>query len=450
MLETGMLGVFIARDVLLFYIFWEAMLIPMYFLIGVWGGPNRIRAAVKFFIYTMVGSLLMLVSILVLYIYHLRTTGVATFDLYQLQGTAIPGVMQGWLFFAFFLAFAIKVPMFPFHTWLPEAHVEAPTAGSVILAGVLLKMGTYGFFRYAMPLFPAATRHWAFHTDIPFLWWRFTIPLIMVLSIIGIIYGAMVATVQRDVKKLVAYSSVSHLGFVTLGLFALNPQGVMGSILQSINHGISTGALFLLVGVIYERRHTREIAELNGLWNVMPAYGVLFVITIFSSLALPGLNGFVGEFPILLGAFERHAPYAIFAAVGMILGAVYLLWMFQRVFQGPVTEANRDLKDLTKREWGYLMPLIVLMFVIGLYPKPLTDRLEPAVSEFLRVLRTEDQPTGTLAHELPPLRELEAAAPAEVPALPPAGGPAMEGAPGAMTVPPGGSTQPGHEGHNHP
>jgi NADH-quinone oxidoreductase subunit M len=381
LLETGMLGVFIARDLLLFYLFWEAMLIPMYFIIGVWGGPNRIRAAIKFFLYTMVGSLLMLVSILVLYFYHIKTGGFPTFDLYQLQGTPVPGHLQGWLFFAFFLAFAIKVPMFPFHTWLPEAHVEAPTAGSVILAGVLLKMGTYGFYRYAMPLFPAAARFW--------------LPFIMVLAIIGIIYGALVAIVQKDIKKLVAYSSVSHLGFVMLGLFALNAEGVMGSLIQSINHGISTGALFLLVGMIYERRHTRQIDEYGGIWSVMPSYGVLFIIAILSSVALPGLNGFAGEFPILLGAFERFPWYAVFAATGMILGAVYLLWMFQRVFQGPLTEANVGLKDLNGREWAVILPLILLMFGIGLYPSMLSDRLEPSVENFLSIMKAPE--TGKVA-----------------------------------------------------
>ncbi len=387
MLETGMLGVFIARDLLLFYVFWEAMLIPMYFIIGVWGGQNRIRAAVKFFVFTMAGSLLMLVAILVLYFTHLHTSGVATFSLYDLQNTPIGGVMQGWLFFAFFLAFAIKVPMFPFHTWLPEAHVEAPTAGSVILAGVLLKMGTYGFFRYAMPLFPQATRFW--------------LPIVMTLAIIGILYGALVAMAQPDMKKLIAYSSVSHLGFVMLGLFALNSQGVTGSLLQSLNHGVSTGALFLLVGIIYERRHTRQISEFGGLWSVMPMYGTVFMIAMLSSVALPGLNGFVGEFPILLGAFERYPLYAVLAAIGIILGAIYLLWMYQRVFQGPVTEANMGLKDLNAREWATLLPLVVLMFVIGIFPKPFIDRLEPAVNDFLTTLRVES-PTGRLARDLPP------------------------------------------------
>ncbi|MBE0617988.1 MAG: NADH-quinone oxidoreductase subunit M, partial [Proteobacteria bacterium] len=320
LLETGMLGALISLDLFLFYIFWEAMLIPMYFLIGVWGGAERIYAAVKFFIYTMVGSLLMLVAILSLYFLNIKAGHAATFDVLRLYEVPIAPNVQFWLFAAFALAFAIKVPMFPLHTWLPDAHTQAPTAGSVILAGVLLKMGTYGFLRFAIPLFPNAAQAFA--------------PFMMVLAVIGIIYGALVAMVQTDVKKLVAYSSVSHLGFVMLGLFAFNFQGVAGGLYQSLNHGISTGALFLLVGVIYERRHTREIAEFGGLAKQMPWYALVFLVITMSSIGLPGLNGFVGEFLIMLGAFLSSKTAAVFAASGVILAAGYMLWMVKRVFFG--------------------------------------------------------------------------------------------------------------------
>lgn len=369
-LETGMLGAFLALDLFLFYIFWEVMLIPMYFLIGIWGGPRRIYAAVKFVIFTMVGSLLMLVAILFLVFQYRSATGMLSFNLLDLQQVRLAYEVQRWLFFAFFLAFAIKVPMFPLHTWLPDAHVEAPTAGSVILAGILLKHGTYGFYRFAMPLFPEASR--AF------------LPFIVVLAIIGIIYGALVSLVQKDIKKLVAYSSVSHLGFVMLGLFALNPQGVAGAVLQMVNHGLSTGGLFLLVGMIYERRHTRLIEQFGGIWSVMPIFGSFLIITCLSSLGLPGLNGFVGEFLILQGAFLKHWPYAFWAGTGVILGAAYLLWMVQRVLHGPLTrEENRHLTDLNRREILIMVSLVLLMFWIGLYPKTFTDRMAPSVQAML-------------------------------------------------------------------
>jgi NADH-quinone oxidoreductase subunit M len=370
-LETAMIGAFVALDLFLFYVFWEAMLIPMYFLIGVWGGERRIYAAVKFFIYTMIGSLLMLVAILYVVFAFKAQTGVLTFDYSQLLGVVLSPQQQWVVFLAFALAFAIKVPMFPFHTWLPDAHVEAPTAGSVILAGVLLKMGTYGFVRFAMPMFPTAAIK--------------AIPLISILAIIGIIYGACVAMVQKDVKKLVAYSSVSHLGFVMLGLFALNVEAVEGAIYQMLNHGISTGALFLLVGVVYERRHTRLIADYGGLTSIMPWYAVFFMIFTLSSIGLPPLNGFVGEFMILVGAFQSHQVYAILATGGVVLGAIYMLWMYQRVFYGEVThEVNRGLKDLVPREIVVFAPLIVMVFLMGVYSKPIISRMEPSVTEFVQ------------------------------------------------------------------
>ncbi|MEK7347368.1 MAG: NADH-quinone oxidoreductase subunit M [Candidatus Eisenbacteria bacterium] len=395
-LETGMIGVFAALDLVLFYMFWEVVLIPMYLLIGVWGGPRRVYAAVKFILYTVVGSLLMLVGILYLYFAYHAAFGEYTFDLIRLYDTPLAHSAQLWLFGAFALAFAIKVPMFPFHTWLPDAHVEAPTAGSVILAGVLLKMGTYGFFRFAMPLFPEGALAFA--------------PWLIALSVIGIIYGALVAMVQTDVKKLVAYSSVSHLGFVMLGLFALNMQGIQGSVLQMINHGLSTGALFLAVGILYERRHTREISEFGGISEVMPWFAAMFLIVSLSSLGLPGLNGFVGEFLILLGAFKMNPWVAGISATGVILGAVYLLWMFQRVMFGPITnEKNRGLPDLTRREFWVLAPVIVFIVWIGVYPNTFLRFLDMPSAELIermssrtiaeRVVEPEfyggDEPSGT-------------------------------------------------------
>ena len=377
LLEVGMVGVFLSQDLFLFYIFWEFTLVPMYFLIGIWGGPRRMYAAVKFFLYTMAGSILMLLAILWLGIYG------DTFSVPDLiaQG-GIPADIQTWLFIAFAAAFAIKVPMWPLHSWLPDAHVEAPTAGSVILAGVLLKMGTYGFLRFNIPLFPQAAVQFA--------------PWIGLLAVIGILYGAMVSYAQKDVKKLVAYSSVSHLGFVMLGLFALNPQGIQGGILQMINHGLSTGALFLIVGMIYERRHTRDMDAFGGLWKVMPVYAVLTLIVALSSMGLPGLNGFVGEFTILLGAWEAGQVggalttywLAALAAVGVILAAVYILYMFQKLFLGPVDkEENRSLKDINWREIATLVPLLIFIFWIGLYPQPFFNLMAPAVDKLVATLQ---------------------------------------------------------------
>ena len=369
MLETGMLGVFCALDLFLFFVFWESMLIPMYLLIGVWGGKRRIYATVKFVLYTMAGSALMLVGILYLYFQNDNS-----FDLMTLYDKA--GVLphQRLLFLAFFIAFAIKVPLFPFHTWLPDAHVEAPTVGSVILAGVLLKMGTYGILRFCIPLFPEGTV-------------AFT-PLISKLAVISIIYGALVAMVQPDLKKLVAYSSVSHLGFVVLGLFALNSQGVQGGIIQMVNHGLSTGALFLLVGMIYDRRHTRMIADFGGLAKCMPIFATIFLIVTLSSIGLPGLNGFVGEFMILLGSFISGAfskVHAVLAATGVILAAVYMLWMFQRVMFGKLDKPeNQALKDLNLREVIVLLPILLFIVWIGVYPKPFLSRIEKSVNHVLK------------------------------------------------------------------
>ena len=370
LLTTGMIGVFCALDLFLFYVFWEVMLIPMYFIIGIWGGPRRVYAAIKFVLFTMFGSLLMLVGILYLYFAYHTATGEYTFDLLKITSMQIGYQPQIWLFGAFALAFAIKVPLFPFHTWLPDAHVQAPTAGSVILAGVLLKMGTYGFLRFCLPMFPDATITYA--------------PYIMILSVIAIIYGALVAMVQKDVKSLVAFSSVSHMGFVMLGMFALNIEGMSGSVLQMLNHGISTGALFLIVGMIYERRHTRMIEDFGGIAKVMPVFATFFMIVSLSSIGLPFTNGFVGEFLILLGTFKANMWYAILASTGVVLAAAYMLWMYQRVIFGKVTNPeNERLTDLSMRERFILIPLVILIFWVGIYPKPLLDRIEPAVKQVL-------------------------------------------------------------------
>ncbi|HEV8292665.1 MAG TPA: NADH-quinone oxidoreductase subunit M [Tepidisphaeraceae bacterium] len=378
LLQTGMIGVFVSLDFFLFYMFWELVLVPMYFIIGVWGGPRRLYAAIKFFLYTLTGSVLMLLGILTLYFQYHQQFGAYTFEIEKLMKLDMPLIIQQWVFWAFFIGFAIKVPMFPFHTWLPDAHVEAPTAGSVILASVLLKMGTYGFIRFSLPLVPKASVNVTI------------VQILAVLSIVGIIYGALVSLMQQDWKKLIAYSSVSHLGFCTLGIFAMNPNGIAGSVVQQINHGISTGMLFLIIGVIYERRHTREIAEFGGLAHVMPKYAIVFAIAMLSSAGLPLLNGFVGEFTILQGAFETNRAWAAFAVMGVILGAAYLLWLYQRTMLGQVTNArNLHLPDMTARELAIFLPLIAWAIWIGVYPKPYFDLLEKPVQQIVERVRPD-------------------------------------------------------------
>jgi NADH-quinone oxidoreductase subunit M len=378
LLQTGMLGVFMSLDFLVFYVFWEVMLVPMYFLIGVWGGPRKLYAAIKFFLYTLAGSVLMLVGILAIYFYHYNVTGIYSFDILTFQNLGFPFNLQYWVFLAFFIGFAIKVPMFPFHTWLPDAHVEAPTAGSVILAGVLLKMGTYGFVRFSLPMFPWATMH-------------FLKPM-LILSLIGIIYGALVAMMQKDMKSLVAYSSVSHLGFVMLGIFAATPVALQGGILQMINHGISTGALFLIVGIVYERRHTRLIADYGGLSHIMPVYATVFMIMTLSSIGMPALNGFVGEFFILQGTFAAPGLwfYAVLAVIGIVLGAAYMLWLYQRVMFGKLENPlNKVLPDLNFRELMTFVPLIILVFWIGIYPSYFTKYIEQPVNAIVERVRPD-------------------------------------------------------------
>ncbi|MEJ2368526.1 MAG: NADH-quinone oxidoreductase subunit M [Acidobacteriota bacterium] len=382
-LQTGMIGVFCSLDLFLFYIFWEVMLVPMYFLIGIWGGSNKLYAAIKFFLYTLAGSVVMLIGILVLYFHTPLVNGHHSFNLDMIYKVHLPPELQWWVFGALFLGFAIKVPMFPFHTWLPDAHTEAPTAGSVILAGVLLKMGTYGFFRFSLPILPDATLKW--------------LPFLLVLAIIGVIYGAMVSLVQKDMKRLVAYSSVSHLGFCMAGMFTLTVAGLKGSILQMINHGITTGGLFLLVGIIYERMHTRLIREYGGLAKLMPVFAAFFMFITLASIGLPGLNGFVGEIIILLGAYQMPA-YLVFSkslifflVTGMLLGAAYMLWMYQRVFFGevknPALPEHVKGKDMSKRELGYMIPLVILALWIGLYPKPILNRMNDSVNFVMARLR---------------------------------------------------------------
>lgn len=421
LLEVGMLGAFVALDLFLFYVFWEVMLVPMYLIIGVWGGKDRVYAAVKFFLYTMVGSLLMLIAILYIVAQYKSVSGHYSFDIVQLTRLSLPRTSQFILFAAFGLAFAIKVPMFPFHTWLPDAHVQAPTGGSVILAAVLLKLGCYGFLRFAMPLFPVA----AFESA----------PTLAVLSVIGIIYGAFCAWRQQDVKKLVAYSSVSHLGFVMLGIFSGTTQGISGAILQMVSHGVSTGALFLLVGIIYERRHTRDLDAFGGLAKVMPIYAVLFIIVTMSSIGLPGTNGFIGEFMILSSTFSSPVmpfarSFALFASTGVILAAIYMLHAVLKMFWGPVSnKENENLPDVTRREAYVLAPLIVLVFWIGLFPNTFLKQMEPAVTRYVDAYvarHTEASDTVTLSADpdAPPgAGEAVAGADAAPPSVQGTGGP---------------------------
>jgi NADH-quinone oxidoreductase subunit M len=375
LLQTGMLGVFMALDFLLFFVFWETVLVPMYFIIGIWGGPRRVYAAIKFMIYTLIGSVLMLLGILTLYFYHFQEFQVYSFDIADLMRLHLSSTVQWWVFWAFFVGFAVKVPMWPFHTWLPDAHVEAPTAGSVVLASVLLKMGTYGFLRFSLPLLPDAAKN------------PTVINIVAVLSIIGIVYGALASLMQKDWKKLVAYSSVSHLGFCTLGIIALNPAGISGSIIQQINHGISTGMLFLIVGVVYERRHTREITEYGGLMRVMPIFTLVFGVAALSSMGMPPLNGFIGEITILGGAFQMSKVWAFWAVVGIALGAAYLLWLFQRTMLGDVSEKNRTMKDLSWREIAIFAPLLAWAFWIGLNPQPYFRVLDRSVAQIVERVR---------------------------------------------------------------
>ncbi len=403
LLQAGMLGVFMALDLFLFYVFWEVMLVPMYFIIGIWGHERRLYAAIKFFLYTLFGSVLMLLGILGLYFFHggvhqsggvcpaLGIAGHTAAEVYTFSvpvyldfARALPFDWQFWIFWAFFISFAIKVPMVPFHTWLPDAHTEAPTAGSVILAGVLLKMGSYGLMRFSLPMFPEAAKH--------------AVPYVVGLSIVAIIYGALVCLMQKDMKKLIAYSSVSHMGFVTLGIFALNQTGLEGSLLQQINHGISTGALFLIVGLLYERRHTREISEFGGLSTPMPMFAAIYLIITLSSLGMPLLNGFVGEFVILFGAWQVSRLWAILSSLGIVLAAAYLLWLYQRVMFGEVTNLkNKALADINLREAVTLIPLVVLCFWIGIYPKPYFDVMRTSIAQLVQRVHGPTQPPAPAA-----------------------------------------------------
>ena len=403
-LETGILGVFLSLNVFLFYVFWETMLIPMYFLIGVWGGGRRIYATVKFVLFTMFGSLLMLVAIFILY---RQTNSLNLLDYYALSsaGNWLDPRLQVWLFLAFALAFAIKIPMFPFHTWLPDAHVEAPTAGSVILAAVLLKMGAYGFLRFALPLFPEAVSKF--------------LPYLAALSIIGIIYGGAMALIQKDIKSLVAYSSVSHMGLIMLAIFALNPEGTIGALYQMLNHGLSTGALFLAVGILYERSHTRLIKDYGGVSRQMPIFAAFFLICLLSSAGLPGLNGFVGEILCLYGVFQANHLLAILAVTTVILAAAYLLWMYRRVMHGPITNPNiRSFKDLNLREIGFLLPIIILMVWMGVYPKTFLRKFDASVAHYIQQVR--HRPAMLVRSEHPPRRAMEKPKPVQA-LLPPEG-----------------------------
>jgi NADH-quinone oxidoreductase subunit M len=384
LLQTAMLGVFMALDFLMFFIFWETVLVPMYFIIAIWGGPRRTYAAMKFIIYTLIGSVLMLLGILMLYYQHYLQFHTYSFGIAELMRTRVPVGIEWWIFWAFFLGFAVKVPMWPFHTWLPDAHVEAPTAGSVILASVLLKMGTYGFLRFSLPLLPESAKN-------PTI-----ISIMAFLSLVAIVYGALACLMQKDWKKLVAYSSVSHLGFCTLGIFALNPAGIAGSIIQQINHGISTGMLFLIIGVVYERRHTREISEYGGLLRVMPLFTIVFLIAALSSMGMPPLNGFIGEITILGGAYQISLSWAVWAVVGIALGGAYLLWLFQRTMLGEIKESNQKLIDLSWREIAVFAPLIVWAFWIGLSPQAYFRVLDRPVAQIVERV----QPGYYAAHHL--------------------------------------------------
>ncbi|MBM3774048.1 MAG: NADH-quinone oxidoreductase subunit M [Acidobacteria bacterium] len=389
LLQTGMLGVFMTLDALLFFVFWETVLVPMYFIIAIWGGPRRTYAAIKFIIYTLIGSVLMLLGILVLYYQHYTQMQVYSFALEDLMKASLPAGLAWWVFWAFFLGFAVKVPMWPLHTWLPDAHVEAPTAGSVILASILLKMGTYGFLRFSLPLLPESARDPAI------------IAVVAALSIIAIVYGALASLMQKDWKKLVAYSSVSHLGFCTLGIFALNPAGIAGSIIQQINHGVTTGMLFLIVGVVYERRHTREISEYGGLLRVMPWFTMIFLIAALGSMGMPPLNGFIGEITILQGAYQVSLAWALWCVLGIALGAAYLIWLFQRTTLGELSDKNVKLADLSWREVAVFAPLVALVFWIGLWPQPVFRVIERPVAQIVERVR----PGYHAEHKLPnPLR----------------------------------------------
>jgi NADH-quinone oxidoreductase subunit M len=378
LLETGMIGTFLALDLLLFFLFFEAILFPMYLIIGGWGSERRIYAAVKFFLYTMFGSAFLLVAIVVLYAKSGTLPGGPTFDVRQLVHLSLGTTTARWLFIAFFIAFAVKVPLFPLHTWLPDAHTEAPTAGSVILAAILLKVGAYGLIRFNLSLFTEASRYFA--------------GLVEVLAIIGIVYGAIVALIQTDVKRLVAYSSVSHLGFVVLGTFAFTQQGVSGSVLQMVNHGLSTGALFLLVGMVYERTHTRDLGEMGGLARAMPRLMGMFLFVVLSSLGLPGLNNFVGEFLVILGTFARNRAFGAVAASGVVLAAIYLLWAFQRMAHGPVPEGHATHPDLSVREYTLLAPVVAAILVIGIYPRLLLDRVNPTTTRIVQQVQQQPGP----------------------------------------------------------
>jgi NADH-quinone oxidoreductase subunit M len=403
-LQTGLLGAFVSLDFLLFFVFWEVMLVPMYFLIGIWGGGRRLYSAIKFFLFTLVGSVVMLLGILALYFYahSVSPTSTYTFDITAFHELSVPATLQKWIFLAFFLGFAVKVPMFPLHTWLPDAHTDAPTAGSVILAAVMLKMGTYGFLRFSLPILPEATH--AF------------VPMMIGLSIVGIVYGALVALAQSDWKRLVAYSSVSHMGMVMLGMFALTPVGIAGSMVQQLNHGISTGALFLIVGVVYERRRTREISEYGGLSKPMPVFAAIFLVMTMSSIGLPALNGFVGELLILQGVYVVNKAWAAAAATGIVLGAAYMLWLFQRTMFGRIENpANASLRDLSAREVATFLPLVALAIWIGIYPSPILRRLEPSVGRI--AVRVNSVYAPAIARTVPDCGA--AAVPVAVPDAPP-------------------------------